>query len=290
MKPDFLIVGAQKCGTTTLYSALKEHPGIYMPITKELEFFNVNERFLKGFDNYLVHKTKTRESKLLVGEASPQYFSSSVAARRICRHCPETKLVLILREPISRAYSHYLMSLRRGRESRTFGEAIHAQLRDIETGSLDKSMDHAYIYNGLYGNQVARYSSFVRAGLVKVVFQSDLTTDPKRVYSSILQFLELDDQLEGADKIHANKSGSARWPAIKNYLEKSLFIRGLARGIFSPERRRAIRFWMDTDFFVLKHKLEYQLDSDSRQMLEDIYQTDGIKFQDITDIRLPWIK
>ncbi len=108
-RPDFLIIGAQKSGTTTLFKALSMHPEIGVPLKKEQQFFSSNDFHSEGWDSYM-SRLKVKSGKLRYGEASPHYLSSHIASKRIAAECSESKLIVLLRNPIDRAYSHYLMS------------------------------------------------------------------------------------------------------------------------------------------------------------------------------------
>ena len=115
MKPlDFLIIGAQKSGTTSLFKYLNQHPDIAMPADKEAPYFTNDELYSAGWQHYLGNYFTGYDQELLWGTASPQYMSDLRAAERITRDLPNTRLIAILRNPIERAYSHYLMQKRRG--------------------------------------------------------------------------------------------------------------------------------------------------------------------------------
>lgn len=288
MKPNFLIIGAQKSGTTTLYAAMRSHPQIFMPPIKELEFFNRDDDFSKGFKSYLNTAPSSLES-LVVGEASPQYLSSLVASQRIVEHCSDTKIIAILRDPVERAFSHYRMSVRRRRESRQFSELVEAQLELIEAGAPETSMDHGYVFNGLYGSLLERYRFFAETGRLKVLFFEELKRDPSQVHRELFDFLGVDFRRMRTD-IHANQGGAERLGFAKRSIENSPIIRSVARALFSEERRRAIRFWLDTEMFVKKNNAKFELDKELDTQLREIYIKDGEKLRNLTGESAPWLR
>jgi hypothetical protein len=195
--PDFLVIGAQKAGTTALYAYLRRHPGITGPSWKEVSFFDRHyargERWYRGnFPNRL-------RARGLVGEASPSYLFHPLAPARVKAMVPEARLVALVRNPVDRAFSHYQHEVALGREPLSFEEALAAEderLRgEEERLSADpRYFSHAwwnYTYRsrGLYAEQLERWlAAFPREQLL--VFPSeDLLGDPDGAYGRVLQFL-----------------------------------------------------------------------------------------------------
>ena len=113
-KPNFFCIGAQKCGTTSLFNLLVEHEDIFLPSVKEDHFFDVDERFNKGLDWYLDQYFKDANNEKIVGSITPDYLFFNKCPKRIFNLLgKDIKLIIILRNPVDRAYSHYLMSKRR---------------------------------------------------------------------------------------------------------------------------------------------------------------------------------
>jgi hypothetical protein len=125
--PDFLIVGAQKCGTTSLYNYMIQHPVILPAFKKEVRFFD--RHFGKGMKWYQAHFSMLLEARLgqrrcLTGEATPYYIFHPEASNRILSLNPEIKVILLLRDPVDRTYSHYNHRVRVGREARSFEDVL----------------------------------------------------------------------------------------------------------------------------------------------------------------------
>jgi hypothetical protein len=126
--PDFVIIGAHKCGTTSLYHSLTRHPHVEGAATKELEFFN--RHFDKGIEWYRRCFPRPRWKdgrRSITGEATPYYLFHPHAAKRMAEVVPRARMIVLLRNPVDRAYSHYHHRTRLGRETRSFEEAIEAE-------------------------------------------------------------------------------------------------------------------------------------------------------------------
>ena len=124
LMPEFIVIGAQRCGTTSLYAYLSSHPQVVPAIKKEVHFFDYN--FGKGLDWYRSHFPRWTPMGV-TGEATPYYMFHPNAAKRVYQVIPQTKLIMLLRNPIDRAYSHYHHEVRLGVESATFQEAIRLE-------------------------------------------------------------------------------------------------------------------------------------------------------------------
>lgn len=208
--PDFLIIGAKRCGTTSLFNYLLQHPSV-LPLVparqriKGLYFFDVH--FAKGPRWYRSHfptlarlgQVREAYGAATTGEASPYYLAHPLAAERARRLLPDAKIIVLLRNPVERAYSHYREQVRRGFEHLDFAAAL-----DAETGRLDGeeerlrddpsaySFPHehfAYVSRGCYVDQLGRWLAYYSPQQVLVLRSEDMYADPARVYESVLTFL-----------------------------------------------------------------------------------------------------
>src|SRR5437762_6880111 len=122
MLPNFLILGAAKSGTTSLYHVLKQHPQVFVTEKKELHFFVKEHWYRRGMRCYARHFAPARAEHRAVGEATPVYLCHPAAPHRIREHLPEARLIAIVRDPVQRAHSHYWQERRRLNEHRSFDE------------------------------------------------------------------------------------------------------------------------------------------------------------------------
>ena len=128
--PTFVILGTMRGGTTSLYKYLSDHPQILPAFTKEVHYFT--NHYDQSWDWYLAHfpvrpPLGLRREHVITGEGSPYYVCHPDAARRVRRHLPDARLLLLLRHPVDRAYSHYRLQRQRGREDRSFEEALELE-------------------------------------------------------------------------------------------------------------------------------------------------------------------
>jgi hypothetical protein len=204
--PNFIIIGAAKAGTTSLYEYLKQHPQIWMSPVKETNFFALEGETLDfrgpGDQDYINSFSITKiedylnlfqgvSNQVAIGEASPLYLYSPKAPERIRHYIPNTKLVAILRNPVERAYSQFLMFVRDGREPlRDFAEA----LRQEETRMRNHwEWTWQYTRVGFYYVQLQRYFDTFDRSQISVYLFDDFNTNPVSVLQDIFQFLGVND-------------------------------------------------------------------------------------------------
>jgi hypothetical protein len=203
--PDFLIIGAQKSGTTFLYQLLVQHPHVKPAFAKEVHYFDLN--FRKGDNWYRSYfpLQKRNSSTYITGEASPYYLFHPHAPRRASAVVPDAKLVVLLRNPVDRAYSHYQHQVKRvggeARETLPFEEAIEAEEK-ILPGEVDKMLQdesyvssghrtRSYLSRGIYIDQLLLWSSFFRREQMLVLKSEDLFNDTTNALERVLDLLEM---------------------------------------------------------------------------------------------------
>ncbi len=202
--PDFLVIGAQKAGTTALYAYLRWHPGIGGPSWKEVSFFDRHYRrgeawyrghFPNALRGWIAERSNGRP--LVVGEASPSYMFHPLAPQRVHDLVPDVRLIALLRNPADRAYSHYQHEVALGREPLSFEQALDAEeerLRgEVERMTDDSSYfshewwDHTYLARGRYAEQLERWFAVFPREQLLVVPSADLDDRPGETYAGILE-------------------------------------------------------------------------------------------------------
>ncbi|MCX2980593.1 sulfotransferase [Halieaceae bacterium IMCC14734] len=203
MKPlDFLIIGAQKCATTTLFEHLRSHPDIAMPLEKEVPFFTGDDCSAENWQAFAQDKFGPEQNEKLWGKATPQYMSDPNAAARIHKLMPDTKLVAILRDPMQRTWSHFRMGQRRDTEQREFSEAIASLLSNTEPKEGQELVlpDHAngyeseadfYVAWSEYGRILKKFSACFSPQQLLVLYTEDLENDPAATLDRLLAFIGL---------------------------------------------------------------------------------------------------
>ena len=206
--PSFIIIGAQRCGTTSLYDYLSNHPQIIPSPVKELFYFDdYYQRPINWYKSFFPTEKQKEKlerdlvARVITGEASPSYFFHPYAARRIKETLPQVKLILVLRDPIERAYSHYNHIKRLNREPLSFEEAIEKEQERItpdieklakdEFYKADQRRDYSYLTRGYYAKQLTEWYKYFPKEQLLVVQSEEFYKDTPRVYNEIVEYLGL---------------------------------------------------------------------------------------------------
>lgn len=206
--PDFIIPGVQKCGTTSLYNYLIEHPNIISARRKEINFFD--EHYQKGTSWYRAqfptamqkyYVEHIRKQDFITGEASPQYLLYPHTAEKVARLVPQAKIIILLRDPVERAYSHYRHNRRMGHETLSFEEAIDLEEERTREGKKRAEADEnfhdfrfqraSYLGRGIYIDQLPRWMSIFPREQFLIIHSEDLFAAPAEVFKQTLSFLDV---------------------------------------------------------------------------------------------------
>jgi hypothetical protein len=192
MLPNFLCIGAQKCGTTSLWRMLDAHPGVCMAQPRETRFFSDDLFFAEGAIGYERTCFAAWRGQPAVGEKCPEYLFEPKAPARIRETLgADVRLIVTLRSPAQRAFSHYRHNRARLRESRTFDEAIAANAAAREAGTQVPAA-FAYLERGEYAPQLARYLDlFGSSQLLVIHFESEVATNQQQLAARLYGFLGL---------------------------------------------------------------------------------------------------
>ena len=194
--PDFLILGAQKAGTTALYAYLRWHPDITGPSWKEVSYF---DRHYRRGTGWYRGNFPARGGDRLVGEASPGYLFHPLGPRRVKATVPDAKLIVLVRDPVDRALSHYHHERALGREPLSFAEAVEAE--PARTRGEEERMvrepeyfshawwDYTYLARGRYAEQLERWFAVFPREQLLVLASEELASDPGASYARVLEFL-----------------------------------------------------------------------------------------------------
>ena len=229
--PDFVIIGAQKGGTSFLYYLLTRHPLVEPAARKELHFFDQPEHFDKGAEWYrrCFPRVGSKDGqRSITGEATPYYLFDPPVAERMAKIVPKTQLIALLRNPIDRAYSHYQMQVKRGTEPRSFEEAIEQQ-------------HSSYVSRGIYVDQLLRWFEFFSKEQMLILKSEDFFERPVETLKVVLTFLDLPDWQPEASELqqrrHTGTYSQKMDPATRRRLE----------AYFEPYNQRLYEY-LDVDF------------------------------------------
>lgn len=209
--PDFIIIGAQKAGTTSLFEHLAEHPEIIPPNRKEIHFFDGGlepgiDTYKKGEKWYRAHfplKSELKSNKTF--EASPLYLFNPLAAERISKMLPDVKLIVLLRNPVDRAVSQYFHENRNNFDDKPVLEAMKLEeerLKPVIENKDYKSkvfIKHSYKSRGLYKEQLERYFSFFPKKNILILNSEFFFRNPGETLKEVLGFIGVDENYEFKD-------------------------------------------------------------------------------------------
>jgi hypothetical protein len=228
-KVNFLIAGAQKGGTTALSSFLSSDPRICLAPSKEVHFFDaadyddkagpedIARRYQEAFPNY--------RGQALVGEATPIYMYLPQVAERIRRYNPEMKLILLLRDPVERALSHYRMNFARGFERRSLAVALALEplrllLHRADLGEDSPLRFHSYLDRGFYSRQIRNLQRSFPAAQILIVRSEDLWHHHEAVLRRIYAFLGIEPAgaFPPRDRVYASTAEVKPHPWLRRLL------------------------------------------------------------------------
>lgn len=282
MKPDFLIVGTMKSGTTTLAQYLNQHKQIFMP-SFEVHFFDNPSQFAKGFDWY-TNLFSNATSNQITGEKTPAYSLKETYSEKIAQLLPEVKLIWMFRNPVNRAYSNYWHAVRTGAELKSFHEALKIEERRIEKGKEYL----AYKKRGMYCEQIKNFNkNFSRDQNFYILFE-DFIKNPEFWLTKLYRFLEINDDPSVIQE--PKKANVAVQPKNKRlqWFLRSLKKIGKPKGkaIFKPNGFIANIFHSISDKNK-KEKTGYPpMENHIREELYNFYEEWFDEFQDLTGLNV----
>lgn len=293
--PNFLIIGAAKAGTTSLYYYLSQHPQIYMSPAKEPRFFalegeDLNFRNPDQDINRTSVTTPEAYNQLFqgvtdetaIGEASPLYLYSPKAVERIKHYIPDVKLIAILRDPVDRAFSCYTHLIREGYEPLSFSGGLNE-----EPNRIQNNWAHLWHYQqaGYYYTQLKRYFDTFAPEQIKVYLYEDLNADSTAVTQDICRFLGVDDTFE-PDLTRMNVSGVPKVRLLHGLFKRNP-IKTALKPLFPPDLRkqiaRKVKAWNLQD--------KPSLPSEVRAQMIETYREDILKLEELIQRDLSkWLK
>ena len=189
---NFFCIGAQKAGTTTLFHMLNQHPDIYIPASKEAHYFDNDKQFELGYEKYWNQHFSGYANQKIIGTITPSYaYISSVPGRIRASLTNKPKFIFILRNPVERAWSHYLMMRYLGKETLSFEEALKIEESRIQQ-SHQNNVDFSYLNRGYYTKQIENYLQyFPREQLLVLIFETDFILKKEQTLNMITDFLEI---------------------------------------------------------------------------------------------------
>lgn len=256
-RPTFFVLGAPKCGTTSLCDYLSQHPDVFIPRSKEPVFFE--SQYERGLDYYWERYFGGWSGESAVGDGRTYHLFLPFVARRIRESVPAARLIAILRDPVARAHSHWWHRFVYHNESLPFEDAVAANLDSYRAGALRfddpdgprrwresllhptalSSRHRLYLEVGLYARQLEAYRALFPADQLAVVLYDDLCRDPRGVVAGLWRFLGVEDRVELQSLEPRNRAPTRmrrRWVARLDRIAGSV-----ARRLPAPLREGARR-------------------------------------------------
>lgn len=241
--PDFLILGAEKAGTTFLYSFLQEHPDFRAAAKKEVHYFD-SRKFEFGPQWYRAQFPRQEgigKRNTITGEASPYYLLHPLAAKRAYELMPDVKLIVLLRNPIDRAYSGYQHKVRDGVEPLSFEAAIEAEPERL-AGERDKLINdgtyysknyrwYSYLTRGIYVDQIKRWQEYFAPNQFMIIKSEDFFEEPLSTLDRVCNFVGLQERQVNVRNPERSGKG-AKYEPIKPE------VRGRLETYFKPHNQR----------------------------------------------------
>lgn len=282
--PNFFIVGAIRSGTTSLYEYLKQISSIYMPTIKEPNYFTASidkkQLFTKPISSEKKYLSlfKNVKNEKAIGDASPTYLWDPKSAKLIYEKIPKAKIVIILRNPIDRAYSHYLMLYGRGVLKTPF-EQIISDSKKIPHDDFSGRVINA----GFYSEQIKRYFEVFPKNQIKILIFEEFVKNTKESVGNILDFLDIDDEPPDSTNTIYNQftepRGGISSSILKNKIIKNVGKQFLPMSVGESMMKNILG----------KKSIKPKLSEKMYESLENIYRKDIIKVETILDRKVSWL-
>lgn len=288
MLPNFIIIGAAKSGTTSLYEYLRQHPQVFMSPLKETNFFAFNgtkpdlggpsaKKFnncevIYRYDDYLALFNDLR-NEIAIGEVSPRYMYTPGTAYRIKKYIPDVRMIAILRNPVDRAFSHFSMHKLTGYEPcATMAQALADEPRRIR----ERWAKCIYTPIGYYGQQIEEYYNYFDRKQINLYLYDDLLKDPIGLIRDILRHIGVNDQFTPDMSQRHNVSGMIKNPMLRLLWTKTAAVRSVIGTRLSKDTRKRL-----SKFVTNREMLKLKLPAETHRQLIEEYREDILRLQDL---------
>lgn len=281
--PNFFCVGAQKAGTTSLHYILNQHSEIFLPEVKEIHFFNRDENYKKGLSWYSDFYKNVNNQKA-IGEICPDYIYNNNCPERIFNYNPNAKLILILRNPAERAFSHYKMRFGRGDENRSFKEIVNKEVELIANNQKYPLPDH-YLARGFYDKQIERYYKlFDKKNILILKFEQDFLKKRKETIETILKFINVNSTEQLALNVKATPQVSWKSQKIFKLLNTKNKINQFAKKIINNKQLRIKLKYFFSSLNQKSNKNNKELLEQKQYLINEVFKESITNLENITNI------
>ncbi len=282
--PNLFIAGAPKAATTSLYELLRKIPGIYMSEEKEPAFFcrktvpdNHYGKPIRNKKDYLALFEKVKDEKI-IGEASVWYLSDPDSSNLIYQTLPHAKILISLRDPVERVFSHYFFQINKNLLNISF----HEQIKKEMNCGLDYSIPRIGLEAGIYSEDVKRFLNIFGKNQVKIIIFEEFIQNKEKTLEEILKFLGLNYKVNRLDDKVYNPYSPPRGP-ISERIRKSDTLFQIAKRIIPKFVRKSM-----VEKFLIGERIKPKIDSEDRKTLINYYKSDVKNLKKILGRELPW--
>ncbi len=282
--PNFMIIGAAKCGTTTLHHLFSQHPQIYLPQAKETHFFDLDYQYEKGKSFYLnTYYSKVNKQHKVIGDATPSYlrFPSKVIPRiKSTIGDDDMKFFVMLRDPVQRAWSHYLHTVRIAEETLDFDEALRLESQRLEENPTKWV---GYFNDGLYAQQLKPWLEHYPRESFRIFKLDDLKDNAEETLKICFDFLEVDTRTSSIDFSGKNLRQTMRSPTLMRLIRGKFQGSQLIKNVIPFHiRRRIVDNLVSINARVVS-KEETLLGSDLANQLRERYRPSVDELETLLD-------
>ena len=285
--PNFFIVGAPKSGTTSLYKYLKQNPNIFMSPMKEPHYFSVvmvprnhpwlvpirdKRKYLKLFNNV--------KNEKIIGEASASYLSDPKAPELIHKVSPDAHILISLRNPVERAFSHYLMLKSSGLTKLSFREKFKVELKEE---IHDDSKPNELLLKGLYADPIKRYMKIFSSAKVKIIFLEEWRNDKINSINEILRFLKVNSKISENIEKNYNPYYKPRGKLGEFIVKSGGPVSKTSHHFIPKQARDFIRYRL-----FMKKEPKPKLERQDVDSLVEFYRNDVLLLENVLKKKLPW--
>ncbi len=287
--PNFMCIGAAKSGTTSLYDILRQHSQVFIPSFKEPHFFDIPSVYKNGLSWYSKIYFSDLKSEKCIGDFSPTYLFDSRAAQRIFDDLGDkVRFIVILRNPVDRAYSHYLHSKRDEHENLSFQEALSKEAERMDQLDYLSRIRFSYVRQGLYFNMITKYFDlFSKDNFLIINFENDFVNHRKETMEQIYKFLAID--AEDIDiYLRSNQASQAKYIWLKQFMKKTGWWRKTIKNMIPSLKTRQI-IKNKIQRFNLRQYTPPVLDKQEKKLIYNTYfKEDVYKLEKLLNKRMNW--
>lgn len=287
-KPNTFLIGVQKAASTSVYNWLAKHPEVCAPIAmKDIAFFTRPMYYKeKGYDYLLKHYQNCNDKEKVKLQCSVHYIFFEDALQRIKKFNPDSKFILILRQPMQRAVSSYLYAKRFGEENLSFEKALENEQSRMESDDFVIKSGCTYINHGFYARQIKVFLKYFEKSSLKIIFYEDIKKDSRKVIKDIYSFLKIDQNYMPEFKKH-NKSGKVKSKFLQRFLFgdskiKNYLVNQVLPKVISDEKKAILR-WKIINLNVSSKKETVNIDKALIEKYNLVFHDDINELQKITN-------